>query len=266
MINLLLISLFFLYLCSLPLCSISQSIVMLIFKKPVARLLFFSFLASFFYHCKNSASLVEEQSAPSFLAEEYYMQYKSLETRAAQLMCGRFSCYKGFSKELFRVNDNQDSIVVYTVTIGDPNRDGTWIYKEAFMSNFPEKPLTQLFQKIEKNSPDSLTLYEYRPKSKQNEYIGFYKKDKKERLFSQKDLVSTGCVAGITKTNQTTFECNASLCERNTGQKTKWLDVQVVHSPSGSMLKTITYKLPDRSKENKLSGSYLFYRRLAVVD
>lgn len=225
------------------------------------------FLSSlFFFHCMGTSKIVDTTPELDFHSEEYYMQFQSSELRAAQLMCGRFSCYNGASGNLFGFNDDNDSIVVHTIMVGDVGKDGTWVYKEAWMSNFTEKPLAQLFQKIERISPDSLLLSEYRPKSKKNDYIGYYKRDRKDRAINLKDLISTGCQAGIKKVNQTTFVCFADMCERNKGDQTKWVDIKATYTPASAEVKSIYYSQSDRSEQHIASTSFMIYKRWGIVD
>lgn len=193
------------------------------------------------------------------LSSDYYMQFKTSEQRFAQLMCGRFTCYRKSGK-IFEVNDNGDSIVVMTVMIGDINKDGVWIYKESFISNYPEAPLLQLFQKIERVSLDSLTLEEYRPKSKENKYIGYYKKEK--RPIDMSDFISTGCFAEVKKISQTEFKYVANMCKRNRGDKEQWIDIIVTCNPEGLRLRSRKYSEPKREKETTISTTSLFYKRL----
>lgn len=225
-------------------------------------LLSFMVVSCLFYRCKTT---VETTPDVSFLSDEYYLQFNSLEAKMAQLMCGHFSCYRLGNGELFEVNEGKDSIVVYAVTVGDPNKDGTWVYKEGVLSNLPDKPLTQLFQKIEREAPDSLTIYEYRPKESSNPYIGYQNKARGERKIDIKDMVSTGCTAGVKKINPTTFECTIDMCRRDRGAEERWTDLTAIYDPSGISIRSVNYDIPDRQKSKGTNRSALFYRRLAAL-
>ena len=216
-----------------------------------------------FYQCNTTSKTTIDK--PVF-SEEYYLQFHAIETKVAQLMCGRFSCYRASDGALFEVNEGKDSIVMYTVLVGDPHKDGTWIYKEGVLSHLPDKPLTQLFQKIEREAPDSLTIYEYRPKERSNAYIGYYQKARTARDFDLKDLVSTGCAASIKKVHTTKFECRLDMCPRNKGEQECWIDLTAVYDPSGVQLQSTKYKTPERSKKNVTTRSALFYKRLAALE
>jgi hypothetical protein len=196
------------------------------------------------------------------LSEAYYLQFQSSEERVAQLMCGVFTCYRGDRVSLFQKNGSQDSILVYTVIVGDRAKDGMWVYKEAFLSSFPEKPLVQLFQRIERVTPDSLTISEYRAKPIASEkYIGYYKKEQQERLIDLKDFTSTGCQAGVKKIDQTAYKCNIDMCKRNSGSRVRWVDIEAIYLPAGAEIKSAYYSEPMRSKRIKNEGNSLFYKR-----
>ena len=228
------------------------------FKK-IRTLLFLFSVILFISSCQESKNATTTINNNNILSDAYYMQFKSSEQRLAQLMSGTFSCYLVQRNILLKVNNEKDSIIVYAITVGDSNKDGTWVYKESFMTHFPEKPLMQLFQHIKRESPDSLTIYEYTPKDKENTYIGYHKKEK--RPININDFNPTGCVVGVRKLTQTTFRCSIDMCERKTNVKGKWTELKAMYTPKGIELELNVYPGPDKTAK-PLAQSWLFFRRL----
>lgn len=227
--------------------------------KKISSLLFLFTAILLISSCQESKNVTTTLSNRNVLSDAYYMQFKSSEQRLAQLMSGTFSCYGMKRNALLKVNNNKDSIIVYALTVGDPNKDGTWVYKESFMTHFPEQPLIQLFQQIKRESPDSLTIYEYTPKNKENTYIGYHKKEK--RPINTKDLTPTGCVVGVRKLTQTSFRCSIDMCERKTTVKGKWTELKAIYTPKGTELELNIYPSPDKTAKT-ITQSWLFFRRL----
>ena len=229
--------------------------------KKISPLLFLLAVILFISSCRESKDTTTATNHNNVLSEAYYMQFKSSEQRLAQLMSGTFSCYWMKRNALMEVNNGKDSVIVYALTVGDPNKDGTWVYKESFMTNFPERPLMQLFQHIKRESPDSLTIYEYIPKDKENKYIGYHTKAK--RPINIKDFTPTGCVVGVRKLAQTSFLCSIDMCERKTNVKGKWTELKAMYTPKGIELDLIVYPSPDkRAAAKTATRSWLFFRRL----
>ena len=211
--------------------------------------------------CQESKKITATQNnSHSILSSEYYMQFKTPELRFAQLMCGTFSCYSKKTNNLFAVNNGKDSIIAFTVLVGDPNINGTWVYKESVMSHFPEKPLFQLFQQIKQESPDSLTIYEYKPKDKENSYRGYQRK--KTRPIDIDDLVSTNCVVGVRKSTQTRFLSSVDMCERKAADKSQWTELKASYDPKGINLQLRVYSGPDKTVASTITDSWIFFRRL----
>lgn len=211
--------------------------------------------------CQESKKITARQNNKhSILSSEYYMQFNSPELRLAHLMCGTFSCYRKKTNSLFTVNKGKDSIIAFTVIVGDPNIDGTWVYKESVMSHFPEEPLFQLFQQIKQESPDSLTIYEYKPKHKENSYRGYQRK--KNRPINIDDLVSTNCVVGVRKATQTSFLSSVDMCERKAAAKSQWTELTASYDPKGVNVQLRVYSGPDKTVASTITDSWIFFRRL----
>lgn len=198
----------------------------------------------------------------SNLEEDYYLQFNGTEERLVQLMSGAFDCYSVRKKDIWRVNDGKDSIVAYATPIGNPAKQGYWVYREIIMTNFPEQPAVQSFYKITKVSPDSLLMEEYWPKSKTNPYIGI--QHKKNRTFKEEDLGSNYCQHYIIKLDQTDFYAyTPDRCRRSRTKETNWvasnLRFQPQHTRSESKQYTTEEFMPQDSTQ--FNHTILYFRR-----
>ena len=82
--------------------------------------------------------------------------------RLKAMMCGRFTVYSTSSDPNGRVystwlvNEGQDSVVVYTVPVGEASRLGHWLYQCQHMTSLPDEPIHEAFIALKAINRDSI--------------------------------------------------------------------------------------------------------------
>lgn len=98
------------------------------------------------------------KESKDIFSEEYYTQLGSNLERLHKLRLGVFVQYNQDSTgklNSWKFNDGEDSVLLYTVTVGTPNKDGYWVYHHQFISNMPDMPLYTAFEHIVPITRDS---------------------------------------------------------------------------------------------------------------
>jgi len=212
---------------------------------------------------ENMNSSKKTSSKLSPLEEDYYLQFNGVEERLAQLMSGRFNCYSVRKKAIWRVNDGKDSIMAYAVPIGNPAKQGTWVYREIIMTHFPEQPAVQAFYKITQISPDSLSMQEYWPKSKKNDYIGI--QHTKNRTFKEEDLGTNYCQHYVIKVGQTDFYAyTPNRCKRSRKKAINWVSSNLRFLPQHTRSESKQYGTEEfvPKDSTQFNHTILYFRRL----
>lgn len=101
-------------------------------------------------------------------AEESYKDIKGNVPRLIAMLSGRFvvqNTYADTARENFStwlVNEGKDSVLLYAFPVGEPNRDGYWMYMYEYMTSLPESPLVTAFVRFDEINRDSIkaTYYE----------------------------------------------------------------------------------------------------------
>lgn len=102
------------------------------------------------------------------LKAAYYEQLSHNLQRLVALRTG-FFVQRRQSRETGAVFSNKtetgDSIMVYARTVGNPHRDGHWVFHLQYLSGLPDEPLVLLIERFEKVSRDTFMGYmHYLPK------------------------------------------------------------------------------------------------------
>ncbi len=228
-------------------------------------LYFFVFVAAYsLWSCNTSKPTTTiSNSNKDPMTADYYLKYSGVEERLAQLMSGTFDCYSVRKKGTWKVNNDKDSIMAYAIPVGDVNRQGTWVYREILMTNFPEEPAVQAFYKIEKISPDSLLVQEYWPKSKKNPYKGL--QHKKVRNFNEEDLTTNYCPFYVIKLGQAEFHAyTPNRCKRNKDKKMSWVTSDLRFLPEHTRSESKVYATEEFVPQDstKFNHTILYFRRL----
>lgn len=120
--------------------------------------LFTSFGVSFIFlillssSCNRSLSKESQEILPKFSDPSTYQAIRSNVARLQAMLSGVF-VQKSYKQEQDKyitwfVNDRQDSIMLYSLSIGDPNRDGYWLYHYQIMTSLPDDPVYQAFERL----------------------------------------------------------------------------------------------------------------------
>lgn len=62
----------------------------------------------------------------------------------------------------WKVNDKEDSILLYSIPLDDPNRVGYWIYHYQIMTTLPDEPVYQAFESLVLTSRDTIKSIYYK--------------------------------------------------------------------------------------------------------
>jgi hypothetical protein len=136
---------------------------------------FFSFLA-FITSCGGGREALEKEANKSkelfiteagYNKEETYNSIKGSVKRLYAMMCGRFIQYStGRNPEeteytTWLINDGQDSVIIYHIPIGNPNKEGYWMYNCQVMTSLPNDPLHVTISRLEEVDRDTINAVYY---------------------------------------------------------------------------------------------------------
>ena len=96
-----------------------------------------------------------------------YENIKGNVPRLKAMLSGKFTVYntnrdsarQSYSPWL--VNEGKDSVVVYTIPVGEANRNGHWLYLYQYMTSLPDEPIYEAFAKLERIDRDSIVAIYY---------------------------------------------------------------------------------------------------------
>jgi hypothetical protein len=99
--------------------------------------------------------------------DETYSSIKGSVHRLHTIMCGKFVQYnvaldperKKYTTWL--INEGQDSVVIYHLPVGTPDREGYWMYNCQVMTSLPNAPLHATFSKLVEISRDTIHAIYY---------------------------------------------------------------------------------------------------------
>lgn len=107
---------------------------------------------------------------PTSRANSTYQGIKTNIARLHAMFNAKYVQYFDYSAagepanfEVWRVNDGQDSMMLYTFPVGDPNKVGYWSYHFQVMTSLIEEPIFTRFEHFEAISRDSIKTTFYNP-------------------------------------------------------------------------------------------------------
>lgn len=118
-------------------------------------------LGCFIIACKSSSPIPQNAQKP----KQSYQSIKSNVARVQAMLTGKFvqqTLVDSLNNyQTWKVNDNQDSMLLYSIPVGDPNKIGYWIYHYQIMTSLPNEPIYEAFEKLTEIDRDSIksTLY-----------------------------------------------------------------------------------------------------------
>lgn len=140
-------------------------------RKSLSTYLSYCFLLLCFSACKNTRVVVDP-SIPKLPPHKEYESIVSNVARLQALLTGSFVQQVEQSiqgKRVYRtwkVNDEQDSIILYSIPVGEPNKIGYWIYHYQIMTSLPNEPVYEAFEHLEVIQRDSIkSVYYEAPES-----------------------------------------------------------------------------------------------------
>lgn len=210
--------------------------------------------------CTPTESVSSSQVDGDPMLEDYYLNIKGAAPRLSALMTGTFSCYSVRKKGLWAVNGGKDSLLLHGCTLGEPAKDGYWVYNEIIMTHLPEDPLVQRVYKIEQISPDSLKMRNYRILDKKK-MAGIYKKN--NRPLNEDNLRETTCGRKVVKAEQVVYWAASSACHEKKKEKDTWTDAYYTYQPQKIRQETLTWPHEHKRDTNKIDNhTILYFKRL----
>ncbi len=111
--------------------------------------------------CKNSQN--KKDLNPTLIitdaqkAETYQKIIKN-DARLYAMLSGKFMQYLTKKGEYtpWLVGEEQDSILLCVIPIGDPNKNGHWLYHYQYMTDLPDAPLMTAFSKLKTIDRDTI--------------------------------------------------------------------------------------------------------------
>lgn len=100
-------------------------------------------------------------------APSTYRDVKGNIPRLKAMMSGRFVQYNTLGDanrkqySVWKVNGGKDSVVIYQLPVGNPNKDGHWMYHYQFMTSLPNEPVYAAFSKMTEINRDSILAVYY---------------------------------------------------------------------------------------------------------
>ena len=134
------------------------------------RYLSFSlFISSFFISCVTSSPTPPTATTSvekSVFDDAYYQDLQKNIIRLHHLLQGTFTAHAGNEKQeitSWTVSEG-DSVVLYSVPLGDVHKDGYWVYSYEFMTSLPNAPIYTSIKRLEQIDRDTLDVYYYKTK------------------------------------------------------------------------------------------------------
>lgn len=120
---------------------------------------------SCFYSCATSSTSKTDTPTDNTVFEvAYYQNLQKNIVRLHHLLQGTFTAHAGNQDEEIKswTVSGGDSVVLYSVPLGDVNKDGYWIYSYEFMTSLPDAPLYTSIKRLEQIARDTVDIYYYK--------------------------------------------------------------------------------------------------------
>lgn len=135
--------------------------------KMILIVLFFSVLVSCGSVPKSNTGKKNIEENPTVFEAGYYQNLGKNIKRLHHLMQGTFIAHKeGSAKTLesWTVSEG-DSVILYSVPLGEVGKQGYWIYSYEFMTSLPDEPIYSTIKQIKQPSRDTLEVLYYKTKT-----------------------------------------------------------------------------------------------------
>lgn len=116
---------------------------------------------------------------PEITADETFSGITNNTARLRAMICGNYVQHNNVKNEnnkdgeykAWYVNNGKDSVVLYSIPVGNPNKVGYWIYHSQIMTSLPDQPIYQAFEKlIEVDRDTTRSIYYEVPESFKSVY------------------------------------------------------------------------------------------------
>lgn len=121
--------------------------------------------------CKSMTKTtgIDISSKPDVLDVESYRNIRSNIARVQAMLVGEFVQHTRVGNEdeykTWMVNDKQDSVMLYSIPVAEPNKNGYWLYHYQIMTSLPDEPIYEVFEKLIEVDRDSIkSVYYLAPK------------------------------------------------------------------------------------------------------
>lgn len=119
-----------------------------------------SFLLFFMESCKRNPDPSSDSDILTPFDKAYYEQLGNNTRRLQILKTGLFAQYiMNEDSSLTAWTHSGDSVYLYTIPVGEPNKNGHWVMITQFLSGLPDEPLSIWFEKIERISRDTFGVW-----------------------------------------------------------------------------------------------------------
>lgn len=130
----------------------------------------------FMSSCSGAKEVTEKTGSKSenlFIAttgsnnDENYSSIKGGIKRLYAMMSGRFVQYstgadpKETKYSTWLINDGKDSVIIYHLPIGNPDKEGYWMYNCQVMTSLPNDPLYATISRLEEVDRDTINAVYY---------------------------------------------------------------------------------------------------------
>lgn len=97
--------------------------------------------------------------------DETFSPIQSNIGRLTAMLAGEFVQYNNQNKEqVYRpwlVNNQKDSVVLYSIPVGEPNKVGYWMYHYQVMTSLPDEPIYEAFEEFIEINRDTIKSVYY---------------------------------------------------------------------------------------------------------
>lgn len=106
---------------------------------------------------------------PEIYADETFSSIQNNTARLRAMLCGNFVQHNNAHEDengnkvykAWYVNDGKDSVVLFSIPVGEPNKVGYWIFHNQIMTSLPDEPVFQAFEKFTEIDRDSILSVYY---------------------------------------------------------------------------------------------------------
>lgn len=138
-----------------------------LFLFPFALLMLFLLVQSCGSTSQSTSKKMKEIWATNdaIYKDETYSGIGGNVQRLHAMLCGEFVHYNRSNPErtlkAWTVNGGRDSVIVYVLPVGDPNKVGHWLYYYQIMTSLPDEPIYEAFSKLEAIDRDTIRSVYY---------------------------------------------------------------------------------------------------------